>query len=114
MLRVRREQAPTIHGAAGDHDDFRVDDVDEICEADAEVSTELSEHPQREFVTIASCIVNAFRRQLLTIQHRIRKLRQALTRHPPDRGRRCKQLETTNVAATALQSRKRIDRSEEP
>src|SRR6478672_769375 len=67
LLHVSSKQTPAINRAAGDHDDLGIDDVDEIREANAEVSAELLEDAQGECVARAPRIVNHFRRQLATM-----------------------------------------------
>src|ERR1043165_340990 len=100
-VHLLRKQIPTIHSPTGNHNNLRIDQVDQIREPDPQIHPKALEHRERELVTGPASLVNLLRRELTTLQSRLRKLRQTLARHPHDRSRRRKQFQAASVATLA-------------
>src|SRR5215213_6725639 len=67
------KEVPTIHRPTSDHNDLRIDQIDQVREPDPQIHAKMLEHRERELVTSAPSVVNLLRRQLLTNQSRLRK-----------------------------------------
>src|SRR6185503_8585157 len=109
-MHVLFKQLPTIDHPATNHDDLRIQNIDQVRDPNPKIDAHAPENLEREFVALLSRIEDHLRRSILaSLQHRIRIARARLTRHAHNRRRRSKDFKTTTTPARTRNTTKRID-----
>src|SRR5688500_15858204 len=87
------KQIPPVHYSTTDHDNFRVNQIDQVRKTNPEIHTQTFKTREREFITCLSSHVHLDGCQLITMQNRLWIRRQVLPRHTHNRCRRSKQFQ---------------------